>query len=49
MNYYKLGGLLWTASGAGWTVIGYTFDSPPAILAAIGCLVAAAIFNEMGS
>ena len=48
MNWYKAGGLIWTACGACWLVIGIQFDMPEAYLCGLSCCVASWAFHRMG-
>lgn len=48
MNWYKIGGLIWTGCAASWLVLGITFDIPSAFVVGLGCIAAACAFNWMG-
>lgn len=49
MNWYKIGAYIWTGCAAAWLVIGITFGMLEAYTTGMGCIVAAYIFDWMGS
>jgi hypothetical protein len=48
-NILRVGGLIWTACGAAWLVLGYITQVETAYIVGVGCLAAAALFSHMGS
>jgi hypothetical protein len=47
-NILRVGGLIWTACGAAWLVLGYITQIETAYIVGVGCLAAAALFYNMG-
>lgn len=46
---WKVGEYIWTASAAGWFVLGVVVESLPALLTSLGCLTLAFIFNTFAA
>ena len=47
MNWYRIGGYIWTGCAAAWLVLGITFDIAECYLVGLGCITASYGFHRM--
>lgn len=48
MNWFRIGSYIWTASSAGWLVLGFLTQEPSCFFASATCIGAAWAWNYIG-